>query len=151
MMKNDRQEAILAIIGEETVETQEQLIAALQKRGIESTQATISRDIKQLHLIKEPISGGKSRYAVSVQRSKLNIADRLQIILRESIVSADYAQNIVVLKTMPGLANAAAAAFDGMENRAIVGTLAGDDTVMIVVRDSEMAEEFASEISAMRK
>ena len=150
-MKNDRQEQILAIIGEESIETQEQLINRLQEKGIPSTQATISRDIKQLHLVKEPYGGGRYRYAVSAQKTKLNFADRLQIILRESIVDVDYAQSIVVLKTLPGLANAAASAFDGMDMPSKVGTLAGDDTVMIIMRSNESAKELCREISTMRK
>lgn len=150
-MKNDRQEQILAIIAEESIETQEQLINRLQEKGIPSTQATISRDIKQLHLVKEPYGGGRYRYAVSVQKTKLNFADRLQIILRESIVDVDYAQSIVVLKTLPGLANAAASAFDGMDMPSKVGTLAGDDTVMIIMRSNESAKELCREISTMRK
>ena len=141
-MKNDRQEQILAIIAEESIETQEQLINRLQEKGIPSTQATISRDIKQLHLVKEPYGGGRYRYAVSAQKTKLNFADRLQIILRESIV---------VLKTLPGLANAAASAFDGMDMPSKVGTLAGDDTVMIIMRSNESAKELCREISTMRK
>ena len=96
-MKNNRQEKILAIIEAEPIETQEQLLSKLQEQGIESTQATISRDIKQLHLIKEPVGGGRYRYAVSAQKIKLNFAGRLQVILRESILSADRAQNLVVL------------------------------------------------------
>lgn len=150
-MKNDRQEQILAIITEESIETQEQLINRLQEKGIPSTQATISRDIKQLHLVKEPYGGGRYRYAVSAQKTKLNFADRLQIILRESIVDVDYAQSIVVLKTLPGLANAAASAFDGMDMPSKVGTLAGDDTVMIIMRSNESAKELCREISTMRK
>ena len=150
-MKNDRQEQILAIIAEESIETQEQLINRLQEKGLPSTQATLSRDIKQLHLVKEPYGGGRYRYAVSAQKTKLNFADRLQIILRESIVDVDYAQSIVVLKTLPGLANAAASAFDGMDMRAEVGTLAGDDTVMISRRSNESARELCREISTMRK
>lgn len=150
-MKNDRQEQILAIIAEESIETQEQLINRLQEKGIPSTQATISRDIKQLHLVKEPYGGGRYRYAVSAQKTKLNFADRLQIILRESIVDVDYAQSIVVLKTLPGLANAAASAFDGMDMPSKVGTLAGDDTVMIIMRSNESARELCREISTMRK
>ena len=150
-MKNDRQEQILAIIAEESIETQEQLINRLQEKGIPSTQATISRDIKQLHLVKEPYGGGRYRYAVSAQKTKLNFADRLQIILRESIVDVDYAQSIVVLKTLPGLANAAASAFDGMDIPSKVGTLAGDDTVMIIMRSNESAKELCREISTMRK
>lgn len=150
-MKNDRQEKILAIIASESIETQEQLIARLKDYGVTSTQATISRDIKQLHLIKEPAGGGRYRYAVSAHKTKLNFADRLQTILRESIISVDYAQNLVVLKTMPGLAGAAAAAFDGMEIGQMVGTIAGDDTVLVVMRDAESAAEFCNEIAAMRK
>lgn len=103
-MKNNRQEKILAIIEAEPIETQEQLLSKLQEQGIESTQATISRDIKQLHLIKEPVGGGRYRYAVSAQKIKLNFAGRLQVILRESILSADRAQNLVVVKMMPASA-----------------------------------------------
>ena len=150
-MKNDRQEMILDIIAGEAIETQERLIERLRERGINSTQATISRDIKQLHLIKEPAGGGRYRYAVSARKTKLNFADRLQTILRESILSVDYAQNIVVLKTMPGLAGAAGAAFDGMELAQMVGSIAGDDTVMIVMRDTESAAEICAEIASMQK
>ena len=150
-MKNDRQEKILTIIASDAIETQEQLIERLKERGITSTQATISRDIKQLHLIKEPAGGGRYRYAVSARKAKLNFADRLQTILRESIISVDYAQNLVVLKTMPGLAGAAGAAFDGMEIPQMVGSIAGDDTVLIVMRDTEGAGEFCAEIAAMQK
>ena len=150
-MKNDRQELILSIIAGEVIETQEQLIGRLRERGVSSTQATISRDIKDLHLIKEPAGGGRYRYAVSAQKTKLNFADRLQTILRESIVGVDYAQNIVVLRTMPGLAGAAGAAFDGMEIPQMVGSIAGDDTAMIVMRDTAGAEELCRAIDAMRK
>ena len=82
-MKNERQDKILAIIAAEAIETQEQLIDRLREEGISCTQATISRDIKQLHLIKEPTGNGAYRYAVSAQKVKLNLADRLQTILRE--------------------------------------------------------------------
>lgn len=150
-MKNDRQELILAIIAEESIETQEQLIERLQEKGMPCTQATISRDIKQLHLVKEPYGGGKYRYAVSAQKTRLNFAERLQVILRESIVDVDCAQNIVVLKTLPGLASAAASAFDGMEIPTKVGTIAGDDTVIIVMRGNEAAKELCQEVGAMRK
>lgn len=150
-MKNNRQEHILAIIAGEPIETQEQLIERLKERGIVSTQATISRDIKQLHLIKEPTGGGRYRYAVSEQKTKLNFADRLKTILRESITGVDYAQNLVVLKTMPGLAGAAAAAFDGMEIHGMVGSVAGDDTAIIVMRDTSAAEALCEEVAAMRK
>lgn len=150
-MKNERQEKILAIIAREQIETQEQLIERLRSEGVNSTQATISRDIKQLHLIKEPTGGGRYRYAVSARKAKLGFADRLQTILRESIVGVDCAQNLVVLKTMPGLAGAAGAAFDGMEIAQMVGTIAGDDTVLVIMRDADGAAEFRAEIEEMRK
>ena len=148
-MKNDRQSRILEIIEREPIDTQEQLQQRLQEVGINCTQATISRDIKQLHLIKEPMGQGKYRYAVSIQRNKLNVADKLRTIFRESIVSVDYAQNIVVIKTMADLANAAAAALDSMNIPYVVGSLAGDDTVMLVARDTESARNFCDEVHDM--
>ena len=150
-MKNSRQSLILEIISQENIETQEQLLARLQERGITSTQATISRDIKQLHLIKEPMGRGQYRYAVSVHRNTLNVADKLRTIFRESITSVDYAQNIVVLKTMAGLANAAGAAIDSMNVTYMVGSLAGDDTVILIMRDTESAGVFCEEIREMLK
>ena len=150
-MKNDRQEKILAIIASEPIETQERLIERLRELGVNSTQATISRDIKQLRLVKELAGGGRYRYAVSAHKTRLNFADRLQTILRESIVGVDYAQNLVVLKTMPGLAGAAGAAFDGMEITQMVGTIAGDDTVLVIMRDTDSAAEFCAEIRDMQK
>lgn len=148
-MKNDRQSQLLQIISEENIETQEQLLERLQDRGIRSTQATISRDIKELHLIKEPAGQGRYRYAVSVHKTKLNFADRLRTIFRESILGVDCAQNLVVLKTMPGLASAAAAAIDSMEISYMVGSLAGDDTVLLIMRDLDDAVEFSNEVKEM--
>ena len=145
-MKNSRQSVLLDIITRESIETQEQLLERLRQRGFKSTQATISRDIKELHLVKEPVGQGRYRYGVSVHRSRLNFADKLRTIFRESVLSLDHAQNIVVIKTMPGLANAAAAALDGMENADIVGTLAGDDTVLLVMRDSANASDFCAQV-----
>ena len=150
-MKNDRQTILLEIIEQQAVETQEQLLRLLAERGVKCTQATVSRDIKQLHLIKEPVGGGRYRYAVSAQKIKLNFAGRLQVILRESILSADRAQNLVVVKMMPGLGPAAGSAFDGMEIPAIVGTVSGDDTVLVVLRDEQSAAEFCTELTAMIK
>ncbi len=148
-MKNDRQSMILEIIEQEAIDTQEQLQQRLFERGVTCTQATISRDIKQLHLIKEPVGQGKYRYAVSVQRNKLNVADKLRTIFRESIISVESAQNLVVIKTMAGLANAAAAALDNMNIPYVVGTLAGDDTALLIMRDSESAKSFCNEIHEM--
>ena len=121
----------------------------LQEQGVICTQATISRDIKQLHLIKEPVGQGRYRYTASSQRNRLNVADKLRNIFQESITSVDYAQNIVVVKTMAGLANAAAAALDSMNIPYVVGSLAGDDTVMLVLKDVESARGFCEEIHEM--
>ena len=146
-MKNDRQNQLLQIISEEIIETQEQLLERLQAKGIKSTQATISRDIKELHLIKEP--AGQGRYAVSAHRTKLNFADKLRTIFRESVLTVDNAQNIVVIKTLPGLANAAGSAVDGMDVPYLVGSLAGDDTALLIMRDTESALDFTEEIKEM--
>ena len=149
MMKNDRQNMILEIISQENIETQEQLLTRLQERGITSTQATISRDIKQMHLIKEPVGHGVYKYAVSGNRTKLNFAEKLRTIFRESITSIDYAQNIVVIKTMPGLASAACSALDNMDITYMVGSLAGDDTAFLLMQDADSAAAFCEEIRAM--
>lgn len=148
-MKNSRQNMILEIITQENIETQEQLLSRLQERGITSTQATISRDIKQMHLVKEPVGHGVYKYAVSGNRTKLNFAEKLRTIFRESITGVDYAQNIVVLRTMPGLASAACSALDNMNYSMLVGTLAGDDTAFLLMRDTESAVEFCEEIKEM--
>ena len=148
-MKNNRQTMILEIISQENIETQEQLLSRLQERGIRSTQATISRDIKQMHLIKEPVGQGVYKYAVSGNRTKLNFAEKLRTIFRESITSIDFAQNIVVLKTMPGLASAACSALDNMNIAYMVGSLAGDDTAFLLMKDTESAAAFCEEIKEM--
>ena len=148
-MKNDRQNMILEIISQENIETQEQLLSRLQARGISSTQATISRDIKQMHLVKEPVGQGVYKYAVSGNRTKLNFAEKLRTIFRESITSIESAQNIVVLKTMPGLASAACSALDNMDISYMVGSLAGDDTGFLVMKDAESAAIFCEEIKEM--
>ena len=150
-MKNDRQNKILAIIAREDIDTQEALLERLQQEGIRCTQATISRDIKQLHLIKEPIGRGRYRYAVSIHRKSLNVADKLLTIFRESVTSIDFAQNIVVIKTLSGLASAACEAVDSMKVSYMVGSLAGENTVLLVMRDNESAEIFCEEIKEILK
>ena len=148
-MKNNRQSMILDIIAKEHIETQEQLLERLQAKGIKSTQATISRDIKELHLIKEPAGQGRYRYAVSAHRTKLNFADKLRTIFHESITSVDCAQNIVVFKTLGGLAGGACEALDHMDVNGMVGTLAGENTVFVVMKDNACAETFCKEIREM--
>lgn len=148
-LKSKRQAEVLRIIGETDVETQDQLLAELKARGMESTQATISRDIKELHLVKELTAYGTYKYAVSGRKESLNLAGRLRTIFKEGVTSFDRAQNIVVLRTMPGLAPAACAAVDGMEIADLVGSLAGDDTAILIMRDNDKAEQFCVEIRKM--
>ncbi len=145
-MKGSRQEAILKIIEETDIENQNQLIEQLKKYGYSSTQATVSRDIRELRLVKELTSGGGYRYAAPSKNEVTNNSLRLKNILKECVTSVDYAQNIVVIKTLPGLASAACSAIDGMEIRDLVGTLAGDDTAFLAMRDVECAKVFCREI-----
>ena len=144
-MKSKRQAEILRIIEEVDVETQDQLLAELKARGVSSTQATISRDIKQLRLVKELAPSGSYRYVAADRQEGKSSAGRLRNIFKEGVVSVEAAQNLVVVKTMPGLASAACSALDGMEIAGMVGSLAGDDTGMLIMRDSASAEAFCSE------
>ena len=146
-MKSQRQAKIMEIISTTNVETQEQLLAALQDAGFRSTQATISRDIKELRIVKELTSLGTYRYTTSVKEMPSTFSNRLNTIFRECVTRYDYAQNIVVIHTLPGLAGAAASAIDTMNLSVVVGTLAGDDTVMVVMRDNIAAASFCGEIS----
>ncbi len=145
-MKSQRQAKILEIISQKNVETQEQLLEELQKAGFRGTQATVSRDIKELRIVKELTSFGTYRYAASANPIDSGFTSRLNTIFRECVVGFDYAQNIIVIRTLPGLASAAGSAIDAMNMSTVVGTLAGDDTVMIVMRDNNAAAVFCGEI-----
>ncbi len=148
-MKSNRQAEILRLIETQEIETQEQMLDCLRAQGIKATQATISRDIKELNLTKQQ-AGGVSKYVVSQTRQHHhNFSNRLKTIFKESVVSFDVAQNIVVVKTMPGLASAAGAALDGMEIDGLVGSLAGDDTVILIMRTNQLADEFCRELKTM--
>jgi len=150
-MKRERQKAVLRVIAETDVETQNQLIEELAKVGIVSTQATVSRDIKELHLIKELTSRGSYRYAVSDRPDTQNNTIRLKAIFKESVISYANALNIVVIKTLPGLAPAACGAIDSMGIKSIVGSIAGDDTGFLAMNDVTAAEKFCKEIEEMLK
>ena len=149
MMKSQRQAKILEIISNKNVETQEQLLLELQNAGFCSTQATISRDIKELRIVKELTSLGAYRYTTYSNELSGTFSARLNTIFRECVVNFDYAQNIIVIRTLPGLANAAASAIDAMNFDMIVGTLAGDDTAFLVMRDNESAADFCEELKLM--
>ena len=149
-MKRARQAEILNIIQAVDVETQEQLLDELKARGFSATQATISRDIKELRLVKE-LSGGGYRYASSERKGLADSDARLRNIFKEGVTSVDRAQNIVVVRTMPGLASAACSALDSMEIPGMVGSLAGDDTGILIMRDNASAERFNQEVHKLLK
>ena len=142
-MKNSRHTRILEIIGDYVIETQDDLIEKLRESGYPVTQATVSRDIKQLGLIKTATKNGGYKYTVARNDNSSN-ENKLKNIMRETVVNAQDAQNIVVVKTFAGMANAAAAALDALAGEAIVGSIAGDDTIFIVVRNAEDATEFTN-------
>ena len=148
-MKGQRQAKIMEIISNKNVETQEQLLVELEAAGFRSTQATISRDIKELRIIKELTSFGTYRYCVSTNEVSNSFSGKLNTIFRECITSFDYAQNILVIHTLPGLASAAASAVDAMGMSVVLGTLAGDDTVFVVMRDNNAAATFCGEIKSL--
>lgn len=148
-MKSQRQAKIMEIISNKNVETQEQLLAELTAAGFRSTQATISRDIKELRIVKEMTSFGTYRYSAAAEESTGTFSSRLNTIFKECIMNFDYAQNMVVIHTLPGLAGAAASAIDAMNMSVVVGTLAGDDTVFLVMRDINSAAAFCGEIKSL--
>lgn len=145
-MKSKRQAKIMEIISTTNVETQEQLLQELLSAGFASTQATISRDIKELRIVKELTSFGTYRYTTATREVPSSFSGRLNTIFRECVTNFDYAQNIIVIHTLPGLASAAASALDAMNMSVVLGTLAGDDTVMVVMRDINSAAAFCGEI-----
>ncbi len=144
-MKNTRHSRILEIISENVIETQDDLIARLRESGYAVTQATVSRDIKQLGLVKTATKNGGYQYTVAKNDSTGN-ENKLKNIMRETITGAQSAENIVVVKTFPGMANAAAAAVDSLVGETILGSIAGDDTIFIVVRNAADAEAFTEYI-----
>ena len=139
----------MEIISTTNVETQEQLLSALESAGFVATQATISRDIKELRIVKELTSFGTYRYTAAAREVPAGFSGRLNTIFRECVTNFDYAQNMVVIHTLPGLANAAASALDAMKMSVVVGTIAGDDTVFIVMRDTNAAAAFCGEIKGL--
>lgn len=148
-MKLNRQSIILEIIKERDIETQNQLLDALAERGIKSTQATLSRDIKDMRLIKELSPRGGYRYAAASKTESADMDQRLRKIFREGVVSYDVAQNLLVLKTLPGLASGACSALDAMRVSGMVGTIAGDDTAFIAMKDNDSALALYHEIEEL--
>ncbi len=149
-MKTVRQVAILEIIENQEIETQEELADALNARGIRVTQATVSRDIKELRLVKLLSSTGKYKYATG-ESAENNMSDRFVRMLAESLLSATYANNLIVVKTLSGSANVAGEALDSFRWPEVLGTLAGDNTVLLIIRSNEEAAAVTSRIREMMK
>lgn len=142
---NERQEKIVEIVSKRPVATQAELMEALEREGIHAAQATLSRDIKALRLTRERTSQGRTRYVLPRERA-VDAEARLRAIFAQCVTGVDRAQNLVVIKTLPGLASAACAAIDKMSIRTLVGTIAGDDTAFLAMRDDDAAEELVRRI-----
>ena len=146
-MKSARHEKIIELIQEYDIDTQEELAARLNEAGFKVTQATVSRDIRALKLMKV---AGKSRYAILTEPSA-ELGDKYTRILQDTLTSLDVGQNMLVIRTVPGMAMGVAAALDALKWKEILGSIAGDDTVMCVARDAEQAEIVAEKLKGILK
>jgi transcriptional regulator of arginine metabolism len=146
-MKAKRQAKILELIQNNQIETQEELSSYLMREGYEVTQATVSRDIRELKLSKVSLDNGKQKYTVLLE-GKDQMSEKFVRVFKEGFLSMDMAQNILVIKTVSGMANAVCAAVDALQIKEIVGSIAGDDTIMCVTRG---AEDAAAAMKYLRK
>ena len=137
-MKTKRHSIILELISEKDIATQEDLLIYLRESGFDVTQATVSRDIKELRLVKTMISDGKYRYSPATTDANADVSTKYAV-FNQSAKSVDYANNMIVIKCYNGMANAACAVLDAMNHEGVVGTLAGDDTIFVLMRDEKMA------------
>lgn len=141
-MKNARQKKILELIDQQSIDRQEELMRLLCEAGFAVTQATVSRDIRELNLVKAATGEGGYRYVSTFQREKpAHSENRFEMIFRETVLKIDYAENIVLIKCFTGMANAACEVFDSRVWTDVVGTLSGDDTFMILMRNAKAAKE----------
>lgn len=147
-MKKSRHSEIIELIGQYEIETQEELAVRLKEAGFQVTQATVSRDIRELNLSKMPCGNGKQKY-VLIKQEDYKLGDKYIRVLSDGFVSMDMAQNILVIKTVSGMAMAVAAALDAIKFKEIVGSIAGDDTIMIAVRTVEETKELMEKIRKM--
>ena len=145
-MKQKRQEKILEIISNYDVDTQGRLMELLKESGFSATQATLSRDIRELRLVKVMTDTGIYKYDVPTQEKVTEMSTKFRSIFSEAVVSVDYAFHIVVIKCHVGMASAACAALDNMKIRDVVGSLAGDDTIFVLLRNEQQALKLVSEI-----
>ena len=149
-MKTARHAKIIEIINKYNIETQEELADKLNEAGFQVTQATVSRDIRELKLMKISENGERQRYVVFQNKEGWKSEKYIRV-LRDGFVSMDMAQNILVIKTVSGMAMAVAAALDALNWKEILGSIAGDDTVMCVARDNEQAQNVAERLKGILK
>lgn len=147
-MKGQRQRKIRELIGSREIETQEELVEALGEAGMQVTQATVSRDIKELQLIKVPLEDGRYKYSMP-QDQRYNPAHKLRRALLDHFVSAEAAENLVVVKCLPGTANTIASLIDGMDWPEIMGSISGDDTTLLICRTKDQGELLVGRIHEM--
>ena len=147
-MKKIRHRQIVDIINNHDIETQEELASYLKEAGFDVTQATVSRDIRELKLSKVPAGNGKQKYAV-LKQDDSHMEDRYIRVLRDGFISMDMAQNILVVRTVSGMAMAVAAAIDALKFQEVVGCIAGDDTIMVAVRTTEETRILMDKIHKM--
>ncbi len=146
--KIERQQKLLQLLRDQELSTQDELVTGMKEAGFEVTQATISRDIKDLGIVKVMTSAGNQKY-VSMDRTGEAISGRMMKIYAESVLSVEPALNIIVIKTLPGMAQACASALDSMRITDLVGTIAGDDTVFVATRSIETAESLADSLTRL--
>ncbi len=150
-MKRFRYTKIKEIVQSRPIETQEELAKALQEEGIEVTQATVSRDIKELMLIKVPTSDGHYRYALSPEQNMLMSKNRMARLFQDSIVRVDSAFNQIVIHTLPGSASMVASAIDHAKWESVIGTIAGDDTIVIFSNNMDMVPQLTKLVVSLMK
>ena len=144
-MKENRQNKIKEIIETQSIETQDELLNQLLQQGFSTTQATISRDIREMHLTKVPDGTGKQKYAM-IQNADTDVTRKYHQVLSAGILSLDDAENILVVRTVSGMAMAVAAALDNMELQGFLGCIAGDDTIFAVTRSKEFCKTIIAEV-----
>ena len=145
-MKSIRHTRIKDIIENKVIETQEELAEELRKKSIDVTQATVSRDIKELMLIKLPTGDGRYRYAFPLEKNVVFSQSRMVRMFQDSVTSIDYSENIIVIKTLPGAANAVASTLDYAKWPEIIGTVAGDDNILAVIKPIQAVEDIVQRI-----
>ena len=149
-MKGNRHQKIIELVDNYNIETQEELAERLKEAGYQVTQATVSRDIRALKLSKVSCGNGKQKY-IAIKQEDTHLNGKYIRVLKDGLVSMDKAQNILVIKTVSGMAMAVAAAVDAMAMEEIVGSIAGDDTIMIALRTAEDTQVVMDKISEMLK